>query len=475
MLGRILGSAAFLVGCVALHHYGWLGTAPLPVMLILTMLTLLLRVEWFNTLLSSGDPHRGLWLRMGVNYLLVLTPTLALSGWGPVAGPAFLITTSIYLGWCGSRAWNPAVTYTVIGILLTAASELTGLIDGYVSREVTVVVTFMALTAFTRVTVQLGRSADGYERSEAELLESQRQARRGERWFRALVQNIGDVISVIDRKGIVSYVSPSVQRQLGFTREEVLGRSSTAAIDPRDTLAEQDLFARLMAEPDTDHRTELRFVGKDGASNWHEVIARNMLADPDIAGIVINHRNIHERRTLQEGLAYEASHDPLTGLANRAELFRLLGDALIVQAADVAAGTEPATVIAALFIDLDGFKPINDKYGHAAGDALLIVVSRLLERCVLGADAVARVGGDEFVVMLREIRRPDDPESVARRILGHLQAPLLLPGFGEVRVGASIGIAVTGPASTAADLIRDADHAMYEAKRAGRNQFAVAP
>jgi diguanylate cyclase (GGDEF)-like protein/PAS domain S-box-containing protein len=469
--------AVATVGVVALltlvHRDGWLGPYPLALLLTLVVLSQLLRVEAVNTAIF-GDPQKRLWLRIGVHFACLL-PALYLSGWGPVALVAFLALTGLYITWTGSRAWRPSVVYTVAGTVLGQAGILLGLIPSYLGKSASLAVWAVGMFGVVRVSRQLGRSVEQYERSERELREAQRQARSSESWFRALVQNVGDVIMVIDESGIVRYVSPSVQRQLGYQIDDVLDHRFDVAIDALDVPVALELWERMMRDPDRDHRAELRLVNADGIVTWHEVVARNMLHDPDIKGVVINHRDSHERRMRHDDLAYEAAHDPLTGLANRAELDRILSDALLLQVADQATGVTPSADVAVLYIDLDGFKPVNDRHGHEAGDVLLIAVARLLERSVLGADTVARVGGDEFVVVLRGVQRSDAPDSVAGRILDNLSAPVPLAGIGEVRIGASIGVAVAGGvATTAADLLRRADQAMYEAKRQGRNRFTLA-
>jgi diguanylate cyclase (GGDEF)-like protein/PAS domain S-box-containing protein len=449
------------------HHFGWLGPYSLTVLLPLVSVGQILRVRSINLALAGGDPQRRLWLRLGVHCVLLLAPGLYLTGWGSVALPAFVALISLYVEWTGSRAWWPGVICTLVGTGLGQLGIMFDVLPSYLSKPASMAVWSVGLFGVFKIGQQLGAAAQKYEHSEGELRESQVRAKRGQRWFRALVQNVSDVIMVVDADGTIRYVSPSVQRQLGHQVDEVRTRRFDSSIDPRDAPAARDLWERLINDPDRDHRTELRLLNADGSATWHEIVARNMLADPDINGVVINHRDSHERRMEREGLAYEASHDPLTGLANRAELQRVLGEALLRQAAGAAA-------VAVLFIDLDGFKPINDRYGHDAGDALLVAVGRLLERSVPGAGTVARVGGDEFVVVLHDAHRADHPENVARRILDNLSAPLHLVGFGEVRVGASIGMAVAATGTTATELLRDADQAMYDAKRQGRDRLDVA-
>jgi diguanylate cyclase len=176
-----------------------------------------------------------------------------------------------------------------------------------------------------------------------------------------------------------------------------------------------------------------------------------------------NEQLLAQRDALAASLAHQAYHDVLTGLPNRARYAERL---------DTAVGDGGPVV--AMLVDLDDFKEVNDRWGHAAGDALLRVVAERLTACVRAGDTVARLGGDEFAVLVAE---PDDigPEQIAARMVAAVEAPVLLDGFGEARVGVSIGVAVSGPHTRDGDsLLREADHAMYAVKRAGKGSYALA-
>jgi diguanylate cyclase (GGDEF)-like protein len=166
-------------------------------------------------------------------------------------------------------------------------------------------------------------------------------------------------------------------------------------------------------------------------------------------------------------LAFLATHDPLTGLPNRTLILDRLEQML-------ARATRTRAPVTALFIDLDGFKSINDTLGHRAGDQLLQGVATRLQGVVRGGDAVGRLGGDEFVVIAEELARGDGAELLAQRLLAALQRPFALGEDGEISltVTASIG-AASGNQRPAEELLRDADIAMYRAKREGRNRYAL--
>jgi diguanylate cyclase (GGDEF)-like protein/PAS domain S-box-containing protein len=288
---------------------------------------------------------------------------------------------------------------------------------------------------------------------------------RSEAHFRALVQNSADVVSIYDARGTVRYLSPGVEEMLGEAPEAWVGRSALALVHPEDRGRLGRAFARLLCEPGTPRTLELRLRHRDGGWRWVEAIGTNLLADPAVGGIVTNARDITESKRLGEELTHQAFHDRLTGLPNRALFRDRLGHAL-----ERAART--ADPLAVLFLDLDGFKVVNDSLGHDAGDELLVTVARRLRDCIRPGDTIARLGGDEFTVLLEDADA-DAAAQVAERIAQHLQSPIRLAER-EVVVGTSVGIAVrTGPEDRPDDLLRDADAAMYAAKQRGRGTYAV--
>ncbi|MGZ4676126.1 MAG: diguanylate cyclase domain-containing protein [Acidimicrobiia bacterium] len=176
--------------------------------------------------------------------------------------------------------------------------------------------------------------------------------------------------------------------------------------------------------------------------------------------------DITELKQAQDALARQATHDPLTGLPNR----RLLIEALITSLAELGRGHRTGTV-ALMFIDLDGFKLVNDVLGHDCGDALLKTAAARLRNAVREHDMVARFGGDEFVVLMRHVADRGELHDVAKRILESVSAPINVGGE-PARVGASIGIATaTGPDDDPDALVRNADAAMYKAKEHGRGRY----
>jgi diguanylate cyclase (GGDEF)-like protein len=174
--------------------------------------------------------------------------------------------------------------------------------------------------------------------------------------------------------------------------------------------------------------------------------------------------DVTERREQSERLLHDATHDRLTGLANRARFAEAI-DLTIRRA------YRANTTFAVLFLDLDQFKPINDMSGHDAGDEVLREVARRLTGCLRPADTPARLGGDEFVVVLDPPVNADQAERIARRIIAAVSQPIEVPG-GTAQIGVSIGIAIAHGAGMSSDaVVRDADLAMYQAEEAGRNRY----
>jgi diguanylate cyclase (GGDEF)-like protein len=177
------------------------------------------------------------------------------------------------------------------------------------------------------------------------------------------------------------------------------------------------------------------------------------------AGFIATVEDITARRAWEAQLAYQASHDPLTGLANR----RVLLDRL----ADLLGGYRGQDrQFAVLFADLDGFKQVNDTLGHHAGDLVLIEVGRRLGAMAREHDLVARIAGDEFVIVLQQVRDGDEAEAAAGRYLTGLCAPVRI-GAQDLPISASIGVALPGDGDTPESLLRAADRSMYHAKHTG--------
>jgi diguanylate cyclase (GGDEF)-like protein/PAS domain S-box-containing protein len=289
---------------------------------------------------------------------------------------------------------------------------------------------------------------------------------RSEARFRSLVQNSSDIVVVVDPAGRIAYESTAVQRVLGYAAGERLGGEIFDLIHPDDAGRVRTVLNGL-AERDGGQATfQLRVCHADGSWRWMEGIGANLLGDPHVGGIVLNCRDISERKALEEQLEHQAFHDPMTDLANRA-LFADRVDHALTRLTRPGSGS-----LAVLFIDIDDFKTVNDSLGHSAGDALLRAVSERFRACVRPGDTAARLGGDEFGVLLEDANA-DSATRVAGRIQGAFTRPFAIEGR-QLAVTVSIGIASTDTgARTADELLRNADAAMYTAKGRGKSRYEV--
>lgn len=280
-----------------------------------------------------------------------------------------------------------------------------------------------------------------------------------ERWFRGLVQQGYDIIVVADADGTTRYVSPSIQHVLGYDPDDAIGDIGAAFMHPDDVPAMAKFFAAVTSTPGFQAPVELRARHADGSWHWFEAVYTNQLDDPVIRGIVMNFRDITERKEIEQQLSHQALHDALTGLPNRVLLTDRMSQAL-------ARAERTDTSIGVVFLDLDRFKLVNDTRGHAAGDALLAAIANRLVEATRATDTVARFGGDEFVVIYERVESVDELLGLSERLCAILAAPFTIDDE-EVFVTVSAGAAVSEHGSEPDALLRDADAAMYYAKERG--------
>jgi len=390
--------------------------------------------------------------------------------------------------------------------------------------------------------------------------------RRSEAYFRALVENARDVIHVINADGTTRYITPSVKHLLGWDPAEMVGTSALELIHPDDLETAVAQVRGSVDAPGSGRPLTLRVRHRDGSWRVFEAIGRNLLDDPRVRGIIVNSRDVTERRRaeeqslrlaafarenpnpifelapdgavvwvnaagqrlvadlgvdgparvlpedhaellrqataegtgirgqearvgarvfawsyhpqpslgtvhlfgeevterkqVEERLLHDAVHDALTGLPNRHLFMQRLGESLF-------RFNQGGGQFAVLFLDLDRFKVVNDSLGHHVGDELLVAVARRLQESVRAGDTVARFGGDEFAVLLRDLEETADATLIATRLADAVAAPVNLSGY-EVFTSVSIGIALASNGYERPEyLLRGADMAMYQAKGSG--------
>jgi diguanylate cyclase (GGDEF)-like protein/PAS domain S-box-containing protein len=292
--------------------------------------------------------------------------------------------------------------------------------------------------------------------------------RASEARFATLVQNSTDLITVLAVDGTVQYQSPSIEAVLGYSPEEVTGRSFASLLHPSEQgrlllrLTDGAAGGRSHPEP-----IECLLAHRDGSLRHFEILHTNLLDDPAVAGIVLNARDVSERKAFEEQLAHQAFHDSVTHLHNRALFNERVRHA-------VSRARREEIGLAVIFVDLDDFKTVNDSLGHAAGDSVLREVAERISASVRVGDTAARFGGDEFAILLEGVDDLPSAAETADRILESLSTPILLE-HNELLVRASLGISIAEPGAVtdADELVRNADAAMYIAKGEGKGGYRM--
>lgn len=343
--------------------------------------------------------------------------------------------------------WLGGVPYVCVAVAITFAAGLAIRRDGL--GEVEVVLLVLVIAGLLGRQVRANRDRD----------DAITHLRDSRVLFRALAVGSSDLITLHSADGRLRYASPAVSRLTGIDPDSVVAGAVADLVHPDDLTDLRLAAVRLRRDPAVPVELVVRVRAADGSWRWCQTVARSCLEDPSVQGIVCNTRDIHERHLLEQQIRHDAHHDALTGLGN-------LAQARLMLAGAHADRDRIGRVVGLL--DLDGFKEINDTYGHAEGDRVLRAVASLLSRCLREGDQVARIGGDEFLLVLLDDGRA---EQVALDVLAGLQRPL--GGHGRLpSVGASIGLAPVRGEATRDEVLQNADLAMYAAKAAGRNRLA---
>ena len=307
----------------------------------------------------------------------------------------------------------------------------------------------LTFTAFIR---------DISERKRAEAALEQREKR-----FRTIVEKSWSGVVLLDGDLRFSYAGSSTMHLIGYGEDELVGRSVFEFVHPHDVETARTVFGDIVGLPNNEAHGELRFRHKNGLWIWLEGFSQNLLHEPSVGAIVLNYRDVSQRKETEKQLEYRAYYDSLTGLPNRL-LFR---DRLVH---GLAHARRNRVAVAVMYVDLDHFKLVNDGLGHTFGDALLADVAKRLQAALRASDTISRIGGDEFSILLPEVLNAEAVAGVARKILDSLERPFRVEGH-EIFVTASIGISCyPADGDDAETLLKCADAALYRAKELGRNQ-----
>ncbi len=309
--------------------------------------------------------------------------------------------------------------------------------------------------------------------------EMEEKLKESEELHRFIVNNSPDLVYMLDRNGCFIFLNERLETLLGYSKEELIGRHYTELVDDDHLELARNLFNERRRGDRSVANVELRLKSKLNKRGprlfhtqalWMELTAEGVYSDPNertrenFLGTYGTARDISERKEAQEVINFQAYHDLLTHLPNRA----LLKDRLSLA---IAHARRNKRKLAVMFLDLDRFKLVNDTLGHTMGDRLLKAVANRLQSCLRRGDTLARFGGDEFTLLLPEVRTRDDVVVIASKILDRLNAPFVIDGH-ELFVGASIGISIYPEAGdTEEALIQNADIAMYQVKSRGKNGY----
>jgi diguanylate cyclase (GGDEF)-like protein/PAS domain S-box-containing protein len=405
------------------------------------------------------------------------------------SGFAYLTTSNLYgtgnvidVGWAAGymliaiAAWRAASTPALgaeaqgppgrIGLLLPYLAVVAGVVVAAIGEaqpgELDPVVFWSLLAVIVLVVIRQFLTLSDNLALNRQLEANAAELAKGQEHFRSLVQNSSDVITLIGRDGVIRYQSASVERILGYSEDQLVGTPFGDLVHPDDRLQmlrKIDEAINIMGPPIA---LECRLRRDDDSYCPAEVTITNLLELPAVGGLVLNTRDVSERKALEEKLIHQAFHDSLTDLPNRAA-FRIH--------LDHALQGDRERGIAVLFLDLDDFKAVNDTLGHDIGDKLLAAVGARIASTLRPGDTVARLGGDEFAVLLKNMEDEKIAARVAERITRQFATPFGIDGK-EISMHASIGIAgVVSGQEAAEELIRNADVALYIAKSKGKARY----
>jgi diguanylate cyclase (GGDEF)-like protein/PAS domain S-box-containing protein len=291
---------------------------------------------------------------------------------------------------------------------------------------------------------------------------------RAEAQLRAVLNGSSDAIAQYDLELRYRYLNPAGERLRGMPLADLVGRTDREIGPDAEAAARWEAALRRVLDTGSPGEHEFSMALPGGEAWFHSTLSPELDDTGAIVGVLTSTRDVSHAKAAERALAHQATHDPLTGLANRYLLMERLEQAL--RRLDAAAGC-----VAVVFVDLDRFKAVNDRHGHATGDAVLVELARRLSALAGTGDTVARLGGDEFVMLRSHAGRASEVRELATRVAATLEAPFPVGAGLALRLSASVGAAATGDAGArVADLLREADRAMYRVKQGGRDGVHVA-
>lgn len=357
----------------------------------------------------------------------------------------------------GDRAGFGRVAVALLPLLVPGVIEVVTYFDGSDPNPV-------PLLAATAILVGLA-----YLRT-IRVLQAEQSARRAlrseKRFAIALAVNSSDAVALVDADARLIRDAPQLAALLGAPGRSNLGLDVMPFVESSHLGALRAILERCISSPGKVFEIEVQVRHAEGHLIWLAIRMVNRLADPDVQGVVLNLHDVTDRKAVEDELSRQAFHDGLTGLANRVLFVDRVDHALRRSARS---GLNPAVI----YLDLDGFKYVNDSLGHGAGDQLLRAVGDRLVAALRPGDTVARLGGDEFAILIEESSRPEvEGVAVAERVVQALTIPIDLSER-AMTVSTSIGIAIGDSDATALTMLRDADVAMYQAKTSGKARWVV--
>ena len=426
------------------------GSARLPLLLVVAGLFANLLADSAFAYLTAGNSYGKVQLidtAWVAGYLLIALGAVraALS-----AGPAMEADDRPFGRWTLVLPYMPVT----IAALLAVLKNVSGTPDPFLLWDLIIVVGLVMLRQFIVMW-------DNYSLNQR--LESQSIAlRESEAHFRSLVQNSGDVVMLADADGVVRFVSTSIDRFFAYTPTEPVGQPFTELLHPSDRAAFAAGLKRALTASALPVTVACRFRHKLGGWTHCEVTITNLLHRSSSQALVLNVRDVTDRKEMEERLAYLGAHDPVTNLPNRIAFRRQVDEALERSA--------PGRAIAVLALDIDDFKLVNDALGQRAGDDVLGMIGGRLGKIVSAGDVVARIGADEFAILMKTVLNEDQPVRLAERIFQHFRTPFKVEER-EMVMRLSIGIAAQAALEdTAENLMRNADIALNSAKAHGKGR-----